>query len=118
MDVRDALRSVGPAVGAPDLLSFIMKAAVEKSGKIEPKDIDDVMIGCSFPEAEQGRISGDLVFYAEIVLLVACGVAGILADRWGRRAVFAAGFALLALGFAVYGFVDGYSELLLLRLFL
>jgi acetyl-CoA acyltransferase len=37
-----------------DLLASILKAAVEKTGNIEPKDIDDVMIGCSFPEAEQG----------------------------------------------------------------
>jgi acetyl-CoA acyltransferase len=37
-----------------DLLAFILKAAVEKTGKVEPKDIDDVMVGCSFPEAEQG----------------------------------------------------------------
>ncbi len=37
-----------------DLLAFIMKAAVERANAIEPKDIDDVMIGCSFPEAEQG----------------------------------------------------------------
>jgi acetyl-CoA acyltransferase len=37
-----------------DLLAFILKAAVEKTGNIEPRDIDDVMIGCSFPEAEQG----------------------------------------------------------------
>jgi acetyl-CoA acyltransferase len=37
-----------------DLLASILNAAVEKTGNIEPKDIDDVMIGCSFPEAEQG----------------------------------------------------------------
>jgi acetyl-CoA acyltransferase len=37
-----------------DLLAFIMKAAVEKTGTLDPKNIDDVMIGCSFPEAEQG----------------------------------------------------------------
>lgn len=43
-----------------DLLSFIMKAAFEKNGKIEPKDIDDIMIGCSFPEAEQGLNIGRL----------------------------------------------------------
>ena len=43
-----------------DLLAFIMKAAVEKTGKLEPKDIDDVMIGCSFPEAEQGLNIGRL----------------------------------------------------------
>ena len=43
-----------------DLLAFIMKAAVEKTGQIEPKDIEDVMIGCSFPEAEQGLNIGRL----------------------------------------------------------
>ncbi len=43
-----------------DLLSFIMKAAVEKSATLEPKHIDDVMIGCSFPEAEQGLNIGRL----------------------------------------------------------
>ncbi|MDL2275295.1 thiolase family protein [Desulfosarcina sp. OttesenSCG-928-G10] len=37
-----------------DLLAFILQALIEKNGKIEPKDLDDVMIGCCFPEAEQG----------------------------------------------------------------
>lgn len=68
-------------------------------------------------ESIQGRISGDLVFYAEIMLLAACGVAGIAGDRFGRRSVFVAGFLILAVGFAIYGFVDGYSQLLMLRLF-
>jgi acetyl-CoA acyltransferase len=43
-----------------DLLAFIMKAAVEKAGSIEPEHIEDVMIGCSFPEAEQGLNIGRL----------------------------------------------------------
>lgn len=37
-----------------DLLSFILESAVDKTESLEKKDIDDVMIGCSFPEAEQG----------------------------------------------------------------
>jgi acetyl-CoA acyltransferase len=43
-----------------DLLTFIMQAAVEKATPIEPGHIDDVMIGCSFPEAEQGLNIGRL----------------------------------------------------------
>lgn len=43
-----------------DLLTFIMQAAVEKATPIEPGNIDDVMIGCSFPEAEQGLNIGRL----------------------------------------------------------
>ncbi len=53
---KGALKDTRP----DDLLAFIMKAAVEKTGKLEPKDIDDVMIGCSFPEAEQGLNIGRL----------------------------------------------------------
>ena len=37
-----------------DLLSFILGAAVDKTENLEKKDVDDIMIGCSFPEAEQG----------------------------------------------------------------
>ncbi|MBU1397880.1 MAG: thiolase family protein [Proteobacteria bacterium] len=37
-----------------DMLSFILSAAVEKTPNFEKKDVEDLMIGCSFPEAEQG----------------------------------------------------------------
>jgi acetyl-CoA acyltransferase len=37
-----------------DLLSFILNAAMEKTPNLDKAAIDDVMIGCSFPEAEQG----------------------------------------------------------------
>jgi acetyl-CoA acyltransferase len=37
-----------------DLLSFILNAAMDKTPNLEKKDVDDLMIGCSFPEAEQG----------------------------------------------------------------
>jgi len=31
-----------------------MKAAVERTKNLSPEDLDDVMLGCAFPEAEQG----------------------------------------------------------------
>jgi acetyl-CoA acyltransferase len=37
-----------------ELLAFILNAAVDKTAALESKMIDDIMIGCSFPEAEQG----------------------------------------------------------------
>jgi acetyl-CoA acyltransferase len=37
-----------------DLLAFILGAAVDKTDNLEKKDVEDIMIGCSFPEAEQG----------------------------------------------------------------
>ena len=37
-----------------ELLSFILKTAVDKTDGLTPDDLEDVMCGCSFPEAEQG----------------------------------------------------------------
>ncbi|MCP3942671.1 MAG: thiolase family protein [Desulfobacteraceae bacterium] len=44
-----------------DLGSFILKSAVEQTKNLEPGDIDDVMVGCSFPEAEQGFNLGRII---------------------------------------------------------
>lgn len=43
-----------------DLLSFILSAAVEQTANLEKKDVEDIMVGCSFPEAEQGLNIGRL----------------------------------------------------------
>ncbi len=44
-----------------DLLSYVLTAAMEKTENLEKKDVDDVMIGCAFPEAEQGLNIGRIV---------------------------------------------------------
>ncbi len=41
-----------------DLISFILDAAVEKTPALEKKDVEDIMVGCAFPEAEQGMNIG------------------------------------------------------------
>ena len=54
-----------------DLLSFILKSAVEKTPNLTPDQVEDLMIGCSFPEAEQGlnigRIAGQIAGFPETV---------------------------------------------------
>jgi acetyl-CoA acyltransferase len=47
---RGALKDTRPE----DLISFILNAAMEKAPGLAKKDVDDLMLGCSFPEAEQG----------------------------------------------------------------
>ena len=37
-----------------ELLSFILNAAVERTDGLKHEDVEDVMCGCAFPEAEQG----------------------------------------------------------------
>jgi len=53
----------------------------------------------SVPLAEQGQRSGTLVLYNELVLLPAIFASGILADRFGRRIVYAGSFLASSLVF-------------------
>lgn len=54
-----------------DLLAFILNAAVEKVPQLEKNDIEDVMVGCAFPEAEQGlnigRIAAQIAGFPDAV---------------------------------------------------
>ncbi len=56
---RGALASVRP----DDLAAAVVSALVQESG-VKPADIEDLMVGCAFPEAEQGfniaRLVGNL----------------------------------------------------------
>src|SRR5579875_1475628 len=37
-----------------DLAAVVIRAALERAGGIAPEDVDDVILGCATPEAEQG----------------------------------------------------------------
>jgi len=41
-----------------DLIAFILDAVVEKTPALQKKDVEDIMVGCAFPEAEQGMNIG------------------------------------------------------------
>ncbi len=51
---RGALRTVHTV----DLAATAIKAAVERAGGLDPKEIEDVILGCAMPEAEQGLNMG------------------------------------------------------------
>ena len=64
---KGALKDTRPE----DLLTFILNQAVERTANLDKADVDDVMIGCSFPEAEQGlnigRIATQIAGFPETV---------------------------------------------------
>ncbi len=39
---------------ADDLAALVIKAVLERAPGIEPREIDDVILGCALPEGEQG----------------------------------------------------------------
>ncbi|NEQ24395.1 MAG: acetyl-CoA C-acyltransferase, partial [Microcoleus sp. SIO2G3] len=47
---RGTLRNVRP----DDMGAVVTKAAIARVKGLEPAQIDDVIFGCAFPEAEQG----------------------------------------------------------------
>ncbi len=51
---RGGLRTVHTA----DLAATVIKAAVEQARGLDPKEIEDVILGCALPEAEQGLNMG------------------------------------------------------------
>jgi acetyl-CoA acyltransferase len=44
-----------------DLLRFMLETAVDQTANLEKKDVEDITVGCCFPEAEQGLNIGRLV---------------------------------------------------------
>ena len=54
-----------------DLLAFILKAAVDKTPNLEMQHMEDIMVGCAFPEAEQGlnigRVAAQIAGFPEQV---------------------------------------------------
>ncbi len=47
---KGALRTTRP----DDLAALVIKEAVARAGGLDPKEIEDVILGCAIPEAEQG----------------------------------------------------------------
>ena len=86
-----------------DLLSFILTAAVEKTENLEKKDVEDIMIGCSFPEAEQGLNIGR----------IAPQIAGFPVDVTGATVNRFCASGLEAIAQAVLRVMAGWSDIVI-----
>ena len=67
------------------------------------------------PIGEQGTVSGDLVIVTEIMQLFVFGIVGVVADRIGRRELFALGMFIMGVGYLLYPFADSVTELIIYR---
>ncbi len=66
----------------------------------------------NLPIREHGSASGKIGFFAEVVVLALVGVWGIWSDRIGRRAVYALGFVIMGIGFALTPMSRSLSDLI------
>jgi acetyl-CoA acyltransferase len=65
-------------VRSDDLATSVVKAVVERSG-IDPEEIDDLVLGCAFPEKEQGLNVGRAV---SLMAGLPFTVSGATVNRW------------------------------------
>ncbi len=86
-----------------DLLSFILTEAVEKTKNMEKKDVADIMIGCSFPEAEQGLNIGR----------IASQIAGFPVDVTGATVNRFCASGLEAIAQAALRVMAGWSDIII-----
>jgi len=70
----------------------------------------------NIPVEAQGTLSGRLVLFNEIVVLLLISPLGVLADKIGRRPIYAAGFFFLFIGYMLYPTAQSTEELTLYRM--
>ncbi|MEQ1802063.1 MAG: MFS transporter [Gammaproteobacteria bacterium] len=80
---------------------------------LQPYLLNEVL---RIPVAEQGRLTGNLGFLQEIVVIVLASFAGAWSDRVGRRRVFCLGLLLMGAGLFIYPFAADTLQLMLFRL--
>jgi MFS family permease len=73
-------------------------------------------VNLSIPEDRQGAALAQLALWQEIALILAYGPLGVLADKFGRRIIYVAGFLTLALGYVLFPFATNMTELSAARL--
>lgn len=70
----------------------------------------------NIPIESQGGLSGRLVLFQELVVIALIGPLGILADKIGRRPIYAAGYFFLFVGYMLYPTAESVPELTLYRM--
>jgi len=66
--------------------------------------------------AEQGRLTGNLGFLQEVIVIALASIVGAWSDRVGRRRVYCLGLGLMAAGLVIYPFAGNQTELVLYRI--
>ncbi len=123
MNEEPPLHKIGPVTLAPSILphhgwSFLY-AAFFSIGMLTFVSIGQAYIlnvHLKIPPSLQGTISGNLVFWTEVVMLMLFVPAGVLMDRTGRRPLYSAGFVIVAIAYALYPFSRSVEELTLFRM--
>ncbi len=71
----------------------------------------------SVPEGQQGAVSGNQVFWNEIVIIALIGFIGAFSDKLGRSRIYGLGFIIVGCAYFLFPMVTSIGELTAVRLF-
>ena len=69
------------------------------------------------PQEVQGEVTGNQVFYNELVIILCIGLLGALSDKVGRPAIYTVGFTIVGIAYLLFPLVTDLTGLTLVRLF-
>jgi MFS family permease len=110
---------LAPGYGRLNALSYLFAASVTIGMLALISFIQPYLLNANLdvPQDQQGRALGVLGFSNEIVSLLLVAPIGALADKIGRRPVYALGFLWLAAGFFLYPLARTFPQLMACALF-
>jgi len=94
------------------LASFFTIGLAAFMSFLQPYLLNEVL---RIPLAEQGRLTGNLGFLQELIVILLASFVGAWSDRVGRRRVYCLGLLCMAAGLLIYPFARSATELLLFR---
>ncbi len=108
-----------PGIRPRNVLAFLYAAfftigLIASAGFLQPYLLTENL---QMPASDQGRASSLLSVSYEIVVLLAVGPLGALADRIGRRPIFVLGFVWLSAAFVLFPMVTSLAQLVACRVF-
>ena len=94
------------------LASFFTIGTMTLVGNLQPYLFNAVL---HVPREVQGSLGGNLASFNEIIFLIVASFLGAASDKVGRRPIYALGFAIMAVAFALYPTATAPSQLYLFR---
>jgi len=106
-----------PGVTGPNLATMLFAAfgtmaTISFMSFMQPYVLNELL---QIPEAEQGRLTGNLHAFQEVIFIAVAGLIGALSDKLGRPPVYAVGFVIAALGYALYPLASSEYQLYIVR---
>lgn len=102
----------GPNLGTMLFAGFGTMAIISFMSFMQPYVLTELL---NIPQEEQGKLTGNLHFFQEIIFIAIAGFVGALSDKLGRPLVYGSGFLVVAAGYALYPMTDAVYQLYIVR---